>query len=197
MNAVPLTEPVRDLHTDKDFKITPLALCRAALRLLPEDEYQWVCDPGAGTGNWGKAMRERFPISYIVGVERYPCHFCAHPQGTYDEWHTEDYRTWTPSVAFSTVIGNVPYSLTQEFIDKSLDILGEGGRILFLLRLGFLESRKRYEWWKNIPLKKVWTLVERPSFTGDGKTDAQAYALYLFEKDYDAMPVMDWLSWEE
>lgn len=180
-----------------DFYPTPLGLCRAALRLLPPEEYQWILDPGSGTGVWGIAARELFPQSYIVGVEKFPCNYCAHKQGTYDEYHYEDFLTWTPSVAFSTIIGNIPYSHAKEFIDKSLDILGHGGRILFLLRLAFLESRKRYKWWKEVPLKKVWVLANRPSFTNDGHTDETAYALYLFEKGYDAMPVLDWLSWEE
>lgn len=138
-----------------------------------------------------------YPDSYIVGVERYPCHFCPQEQTVYDEYHYANYLEWEPTVKFSTVIGNPPYSLAQEFVDKSLDILSDRGRVLFLLRLAFLESQKRNPWWKEVPLKKVWVLSNRPSFTGNGKTDDTAYALYLWEKGFDGIAQLSWLLWED
>ncbi len=175
---------------------TPISLCKAALSLLPDEPYQWFLDAGAGTGPWGIAARLLFPQSYIVGVERYECYWCADNKA-YDEWHYANYLTWMPTVKFSTIIGNPPYSLAQEFVDKSLEILSDGGVALFLLRLAFLESRKRYTWWRDSPLKHVWVLANRPSFTGNGRTDDTAYALYWWEKGWAKPPILDWLYWED
>lgn len=190
------TTKVLQPRSKHDFYPTPLGLCHAALVLLPDEPYQWFLDPGAGTGPWGRAARTLYPDSYIVGVERYPCHFCPHDH-VYDEYHYADYLEWEPTVKFSTITGNPPYNQAQAFVDKSLDILDNGGRVLFLLRLAFLESQKRSEWWMEKPLKKLWVLSNRPSFTGDGKTDDTAYALYLFEKGFDGMAQLSWILWEE
>lgn len=89
-----------------------------------------------------------------------------------------DYLT-TDYPHVDVVITNPPYSLAQEFVDKALK---EADVVIMLLRLGFLESMKRYEWWKNNPLDHLVTLSKRPSFTGDGKTDGAGYAWYIWDK---------------
>jgi hypothetical protein len=48
-----------------------------------------------------------------------------------------------------------------------------------LLRLGFLESKKRREFWRRHPLTQLYPLIERPSFTGSG-TDATAYGWFVW-----------------
>lgn len=189
------TDKVLRPRAVNDHYPTPLPLCKAALSLLPDEPYQWFLDAGAGTGPWGIAARALYPQSYIVGVERAECNFPSDSK-VYDEWHYANYQTWIPTVKFSTVIGNPPFSLAQQFVDRSLEILGDGGIVFFLLRLAFLESRKRYNWWRESPLKHVWILSNRPSFTGDGQTDDTAYALYLWEKGWKRQPVLDWIYWE-
>ena len=49
-----------------------------------------------------------------------------------------------------------------------------------LLRLPFLESNKRYEFWQNHPVNKLYILSKRPSFRGKG-TDATAYAFFVWD----------------
>lgn len=53
-------------------------------------------------------------------------------------------------------------------------------RVAFLLRLGFLESAERVNFWKTYPCESVWISQERPSFTADGRTDGTAYALFVW-----------------
>lgn len=73
-------------------------------------------------------------------------------------------------------IGNPPYSLAQEFIEHGLKMAHE---VAFLLRLNFLEGAKRAEFFKQHPCD-VFVLPNRPSFQGNGKTDATAYAWFEF-----------------
>jgi hypothetical protein len=82
-------------------------------------------------------------------------------------------------------------------VTHALQLLRPGGQLLFLLRLAFLESQGRYQRLYSGGLKpvRVWSLVERPSFTGNGKTDATTYALFLWQKGWREGCTLDWLSW--
>ena len=64
--------------------------------------------------------------------------------------------------------------------------------VAFLLRLGFLASVQRAEFWKQNPPTRVIVLSKRPSFTGDGKTDRSEYAFFVWEKGAERKPV-EWI----
>lgn len=58
-----------------------------------------------------------------------------------------------------------------------------------LLRLAFLESKKRCDFWQKHPVSKLYVLSERPSFTGAG-TDATAYAWFVWNKEQSMIEVV-------
>lgn len=89
-----------------------------------------------------------------------------------------DYLTTQYNPA-DVIVTNPPYSLAQEFVTKAL---GEADAVVMLLRLGFLESMRRYEWWKDNPLDHLVVLSKRPSFTEDGKTDGAGYGWLIWDK---------------
>ncbi len=80
---------------------------------------------------------------------------------------------------FDVCIGNPPYSLAQEFVDRAL---GCSRVVAFLLRLNFPGSRKRAAWLRR-STPSVYVLPRRPSFTDDNKTDACEYAWFLWGLD--------------
>lgn len=77
------------------------------------------------------------------------------------------------------IITNPPFSLAQEFAEKALASVEPGGTVALLLRLGFLEGKKRLGF-HRLNGSSVYVLASRPSFTGDGKTDASAYGWFLW-----------------
>lgn len=77
------------------------------------------------------------------------------------------------------IITNPPFSLAQEFAEKALASVAPGGTVALLLRLGFLEGKKRLAFHRANG-SSVFVLASRPSFTGDGKTDASAYGWFLW-----------------
>ncbi len=98
------------------------------------------------------------------------------------------------------IITNPPYNIAEDFIKKGMDDLKDGGMMILLLRINYLGSQRRHKsLWTNekyIP-KAIITLAERPSFTGDGKTDMTEYAFYVFgdtSRLKDQSP-FQWLSW--
>lgn len=76
------------------------------------------------------------------------------------------------------IITNPPFFLAQQFIELSLN---EANFVAYLLRLNYLGSKKRKEWWQGKEPTHLFTLSERPSFTGKG-TDATEYAWFVWDK---------------
>lgn len=96
-----------------------------------------------------------------------------------------DYLKFDCKENYDMVISNPPFNLALEFIQKALDDVKEGGWVIMLLRLNFLEGISRKEvLWDNIMPKYIFVHSKRMSFTGDGKTDSIAYAHYVFKKDH-------------
>lgn len=80
-----------------------------------------------------------------------------------------------------TVLTNPPFSLALEFCDHAIK---HSGNVFMLLRLNFLASRKRREWWRSNKPSALFILSERPSFTDDGATDATDYAWFYWGSAY-------------
>ena len=65
---------------------------------------------------------------------------------------------------YDTIITNPPYFCAKDFIIKSLDI---ADTVIALLKLQFLESVDRYEFFNNTPLKKVYIICRRVTMYPD------------------------------
>lgn len=89
----------------------------------------------------------------------------------------KDYFTHTWEHTPDIIITNPPFKLALEFLEKSL---AEADVCIYLLRLGFLESKKRREFHKRNPPNHLIVLSERPSFVAGG-TDKTAYAWYVYD----------------
>ena len=95
-----------------------------------------------------------------------------------------DYLKYQIGLSVNTIITNPPFNLAQEIIEKALKDVAEGGEVIMLLRLNFLGSQKRKPFWDSAPLKHIYVLSKRPSFTKDGKTDSIEYMWCVFERGY-------------
>lgn len=75
-----------------------------------------------------------------------------------------------------TIITNPPFSLAQEFCDRTFEFADE---IFMLLRVNFLGAQKRHAWWKDHEPDALFVLSERPDFTGGGG-DSTEYAWFYW-----------------
>jgi hypothetical protein len=76
------------------------------------------------------------------------------------------------------IITNPPFNLAVDFLTKSLT---EGTTVVYLLRLNFLGSQKRKEFWQANPVSHLFVLSKRPSFTGNG-TYSIEYAWFVWDR---------------
>ena len=163
-----------------DTYFTPEVLAHALVGLL--DVTGRVCwEPHAGKGAFVRALN-------LCG---------ARVTGTdiSGEWGVErDFLTTKPSPysRLDWIIGNPPFRNHEAHIDRALSV---APNVAFLLRLAVMESATRAPMWKRWPLRKVWVLAERPSFTGGG-TDSAAYGFFWWQQGYtgpaEVVPGWSW-----
>lgn len=193
MTIIPTTKPLRK-RDPNDFYPTPSELCEAALDLIPNTFTPGlILDPGCGTGVWGQAARLRWYDARIEGVE---IRDIARPEG-YDHLDIEDFRLLKPAPVYDAVIGNPPYKYAESFVRLGMDSLLDGGYMVYLLRLAFLEGQKRAAGlWRKYRPTHVAVCSKRPSFSGNRKTDATAYAIFVWQKGLRVTNTeLSFLSW--
>ena len=97
---------------------------------------------------------------------------------------------------YNNVITNPPYFCAKDVIEKSLEIVN--CKVAMLLKLSFLESASRYDFFKNTPLKMVYVFCKRVQMYPEGfekpkNSGTIAYAWYIWEKRYTGKPQIEWL----
>ena len=173
-----------------DFFETPEDHARSGVGLVPLDNPQWVLDPCAGTGIWGKVARERWQDAQIVGAD---IRLLSHPKD-YDWWLRGDFLTIGETRLFDVVIANPPFSLAEEFVRHALRCTVDSGYVVMLLRQSFLASVKRYGFFKwDNPPKVVYQCCDRPFFGWDGGTANYDYNFILWQKGYTGDTKLDWV----
>lgn len=164
-----------------DFYATPPETVRAFLANFDGiSSGDRILEPSAGNGQIVKVLREGGYDNRIDAVELRP-----EERGTLealaDNVTIGSFFDYEPDCGYDVIIGNPPYSLALDFINKSLELLHPGGLLIFLLRTNFLESEKRFKWWQEHPLSGLYTLHKRPKIVkavkGYGRYTDDSYAI--------------------
>lgn len=168
-----------DKRKANDYYVTPVPVIQQFL-----GHWDWwnrvknhgikILDPCAGG-------RDSVPMSYPVAMSK-PVDTLDVRQDSLATWSGVNYLEWTPSNRYHLIISNPPYSLASEFVEKAMDEITDFGRVVFLLRLSFLSSKKRKKLFHKFPLEELYVHSARPSFTKGG-TDATDYAHFVWCKN--------------
>jgi hypothetical protein len=154
-----------------------------------------IIDVGAGSnGIWGKCAKELWPDSLLVGVEAQLIMPVPEP---YDVWITDDYLKFTEGKSnfYDVVIGNPPFSIANQAVFSSLEILKPGGHLMLLLRLSFAAGQfRRDNLFRLHPPKVVGVYSRRISWYGTRKTNTTDYGLFIWEKGYQGSTTMEWIG---
>lgn len=174
-----------------DAYYTPDALASRLVSVLPIGPGDRVWEPHAGGGAFMRALLATGAAVTVSDIDpeapalrsvmsvKFAGDFLAKPP------ESEPHRpTW--------IAGNPPFRGIEAHIEHALTW---APNVAFLARAAIMESAGRVDLWRRWPLRKVWILAERPSFTGGG-TDSCAYAWFWFQRGYagSAEVVPGW-SW--
>jgi hypothetical protein len=141
-----------------------------------------ILEPSAGNGNFLQAIRIKGYQNDLVANElRKEEHQNLLDSGANIIRHNDflDGIEGIDGLNISTIITNPPFTYAKEFIETCRKKYPKA-ELIMLLRLALLESKKRYEFWQQYPVNKLYILSQRPSFTGKG-TDATAYAWFVWD----------------
>lgn len=152
------------VRNERDFYATPEAAFKPLLPYLPGGWTYW--EPACGDGRLIRWMREAGLNADGADLE---------PQGDYPK--VDFLSDCTPR---DCTITNPPFGLAQEFCDHAIK---HSNHVFMLLRLNFLASAKRRDWFQDYEPTALFVLSKRPSFTGNGKTDATDYAWFMWSQE--------------
>lgn len=169
----------KNKRVESDFYPTPIKCIETFLNQY-KLKHGDILEPSAGNGNIVKTLRNYNYTNHVTSIELKEEEINELKQYSNNVLHG-DFLSIDFNKKYKTIIGNPPFSLAIEFIEKCLYLLEEDGELIFLLRTSFLESQKRHKFWKNYPLNGLYVLSSRPSFDGKG-TDATSYAWFVWRK---------------
>lgn len=84
--------------------------------------------------------------------------------------------------SYDFIITNPPFYIAEEVIKKAMKNVVDGGWVIMLLRLNFMGSQNRRDFWLKYPPLGIYIHSKRMCFTGDGKTDSIEYAHFVWRK---------------
>jgi len=186
LDSIYLTGSSEKDRQTEDFYPTPPY---ATLKLLEKETFIGsIYEPACGDGAISKILKDTDPKQKIYStdiVDR------GYGEKTNLDFLTYDFKNFKPN----NIITNPPYNLAQQFIERSLELSND--KVVMLLKLNFLAGQKRYKFFPETPLKKVYIFSKRLSFDkGNEKGKGRGileYAWYVWEQGYVGNPQIDWL----
>ena len=99
------------------------------------------------------------------------------------------------------ILTNPPYKFAINFVEQALNLIENGHKVFMLLKLTFLESKSRKEFFQKHPPKCVYVFSERLLCAKNGDFEkmiadggsAVCYAWFEFEKGFCGNPIIKWI----
>lgn len=166
---------------DNDFYPTPAYAVKELLKREKFDGTVWECACGDGAISdvllaHGYTVRSSDLIYRGYGIQ-------------------EDFLT--SKFMSNNIITNPPYKHALEFVLKAKE--NSDKKIAMFLKTVFLESERRKEMFldKEYPLRCIYQFSKRVTLVKGGikmkNSGMIAYAWYVWDKDYDGRPTIDWI----
>lgn len=95
------------------------------------------------------------------------------------------------------IITNPPYKFALEFVEKALELINIGNKVIMFLKLTFLEGQKRRRLFDTKQLSKVYVFSKRQQCAKNGNfkgSSAVAYAWFVWIKGYNNLPKIEWID---
>ena len=164
----------KDNRVKNDFYPTPPEATQVLLDRYKFDGNIWEC--ACGDGSMSKVLKEnKYNVYSSDLIDR-----------GYGENGIDFLKTYKK---FDNIITNPPFNLSTEFTLQALQLANKN--VAMLNKLSFLEgiNRKNKIFIQNKP-KYIWVFSKRVKFGGNG---LMAFAWFIFDKNYNGKPTLDWI----
>ena len=168
-----------------DYYATPAIATTQLLELETFNNKIWEC--ACGEGHISNVLTDN-------GYDVFSSDLIDRNYGVVLDFLSDDVTEWN-----GDIITNPPYAKATEFLLKAIDIIPEGCKIVFFLRIQFLEGVKRRSIFKTNPPKKVLVASRnlRCAKNGDFKNatgNASTYCWFIWEKGFKGNPEIGWFN---
>jgi hypothetical protein len=116
------------------------------------------------------------------------------------------YESFTEKISFldcntkwnGDILTNPPFKLAEEFVEKGMNLIEDGNKLILFLKIQFLEGQKRKQMFSKYPLKYVYCHSSRQQCSMNAdfvnlKATTQFYAWYVWEKGYKGETILKWI----
>jgi hypothetical protein len=164
-----------------DFYRTPEEAVIALLNVESFDGIVW--EPACGDGAISSVLKD-----YGVDVISSDIH-------DYGYGPVVDFLTTNETV--DHIVTNPPFFIAQKFVERAL--ASTTGKVAMLLKLAFLEGKKRKAFFEQNPPKKVWVFSNRITMHREGNEEAYknggmiAFAWFIWEHGHTGPTEIGWL----
>lgn len=182
------------IREEDDFYATPPVATQALVDYLkvnyPELNDSFIWEPACGKGHISEVLKN-------AGYKVLSTDLVSRGYGVHDF----DFLATDNTKTNCHIITNPPYKYAQDFVEKAMDIMEDGKLCCMLLKLTFLEGKKRYEMFKKYPPEQILVFSTRINCAHGGdfeKTSefggAVAYGWYIWRKGNTNQPKIDWIN---
>lgn len=175
----------RSDRQEHDAYETPPELCSAVCSTLAAAALnpKSVLEPGAGSGNFVRAVRAQWPTAFIEAVEIRSKIDELLGSGANSAFIADYLVEGATHKLYDLIIGNPPYGggLAEKFVEKSVSLLAPHGVLAFILKTHFFNTAKRIDMWRRFPFYVSFPITPRPDFTGEGR-DTSEYTLICWRR---------------
>jgi predicted RNA methylase len=166
---------------EEDFYSTPE---KATIELLKREIFEGnILEPACGTGAISKVLEKQISNT-IISKE------------LIDRGYGEvgvDFLQSTET--YDNVITNPPFKISQDFVEKALEV--SKNKVAMLMRLQFLEGKKRKQLFDKNPPSRVYVFSYRlPYMRGDSiqpETSAMCLCWFVWDKNYIGDTIIKWI----
>ena len=143
-----------------------------------------VWEPACGNGQISEAIKEYgYHVTSTDLIDR--------GYGT-----RKDFLSFSHNYGKGDIITNPPFKIINEFMQKGMDLLENGQKMILLMRLLCLEGKTRNTFFQKYPIQFVYVHTTRIAChkpNEEKPTTAMAYAWYVWEKGFKGDTVVRWL----
>lgn len=179
-------------RVDEDYYATPYNSTEALLNNV-KFEGKFL-EPCIGGGHISEVIKKYYPNNEVIGydlVDR------GYPNTIVSDYLTNDFG----EDKYDSIITNPPYSLAQEFLEKSMSIINKNGKIAMFLKIQFLEGVARKEMFNKYPPKYVYVFTKRQNPLRNGSpvdengkawASTMCFAWFVWEEGFSGEPIIRW-----
>lgn len=173
-----------------DFYATDPQSLELLLKKLKEDDINLphkICEPACGMGHLSEVLKKH---GYdVISYDLY--------DHGYGKIGVDFLKSDIKAKCFLT---NPPYKYALEFVKKAIENVSTNGYVIMLLKILFLEGKKRYEFFKRNPPRYIYVHSSRQNcarngdFKNYGKDSVVCFSWFIWEKDFVGEPTVRWIE---